>query len=174
MVEILAIDFRNLQNSDLSIYHPDSNPIGDEELSERTADSQSFRSSNGLTEIGQRTFYNQAVAPQPALLFTEYLNAAGLETEATDDFIAAEVVNQTPHRDDRAAFVFTESAKGQVTNTPTALADVISDPVLSEQIYVGAATAHVVEPTPKLVADHDKLVNENLQEVLQFLRQYLR
>ena len=174
MVEILKIDFRNLHNTALSEFHPDTTQIGEEDFSDRFIISESKREELGLDPVGQREFYNQVVAPQPPQLFVDYLRSAGLESELTDDFVSAEVVNQTPHRDDRAAFIFTEVAKGESTNTPVSLADVISDPVLSEQIYIGDATAHLIETAPKNVADHDKLVNEKLQQVLQFLRQYLR
>lgn len=174
MVSILAIDFRNLKNEELSSFHPTTAPVGEDELADRFQSSEAKREEIGLEPIPEREFYDQVTASQSAQLFEQYLNAAGLETELTDDYIASSVAVQAPHRDDRAAFIFTEVAKGRTINTPEALADVISDPTLSEQIYVGDETAHIIEPTPKTVADHDTLVNEKLQEVLQYLRQYLR
>lgn len=173
MVTMLKDDLRNLTNSKLSSYHPIDPKLSDDSILERKDTSAAWRAENGLNPVSDTEFIRQMTATQASSQFVDVLSSAGLENEYVEDLTGDEVTVNDPYQDVRAAFIYAESVRNSVS-APIIKTVLENDPILSEQVYLGAATKHLIEADPLVLADNDPLIFANLNRTLDYVRQALR
>lgn len=161
--ELVRLNLRNLSNEELSpfYYGPTIPPA---KFDAGLAAAQELTTKVGLGPISESAYANQTTGSSQSF-FKSFMNAAGIESEFSDDFVTADAAPTIPDLGSRSAFVTKKSA-----SIGLSIADIRNR--IRNQSDDSTAD-HLVEPQLPIISDSDPFTAVRLRNMREYVNRYL-
>jgi hypothetical protein len=173
-ISVLDNDLRNLHSALLSSYYELAELVSAAEVEARYQESAAFRAAAGLPIIPKATFASQLSEMGGKELFLQLLNAAGIETEYTEDLVELSVADKIPELGRRTAFTDQQRLAGRTLSVSAVRDKFRAMEGLSGLLASDHTTKHLVEAPTTMIADDDSKIQARVDSMLNYLRRWLR
>jgi hypothetical protein len=173
-VSVVNNDVRNLRNPELSSFYPPVSRFSREELDSRFEASNALRGANGLQSMSQTEFSSQFSASGGPALFLQVLEGLGIESEYTLDLIETSGAATIPTLGFRTTFTETKQSQGSTLSIAEIRAQLRAVPGLTDKLVTQGPIKHLVESAPVAIADEDSTIQDRVDKIHDYVRQWLR